>query len=177
MIFVLSMSLVLSCVISIVVFIFQINAKKILKAFLCYYRIDSWIPDCGSISLSLDLLDTDPERSRSPAVQDRPGGSSTPFLLLCSFPRRSQATLAWTELGGPLRPEQIHRCVTCVVGVLLAVVLNSFKSRWNEIKNMDKKPVYKDSSLLAQLTLRSSRHQRCSHAVFCFIKQYIFFKW
>ena len=94
------MSLVLSCVISIVVFIFQINAKKILKAFLCYYRIDSWIPDCGSISL--DLLDTDPERSRSPAVRDRPGGPSTPFLLLCSCPRRSQATLAWTELGGLL---------------------------------------------------------------------------
>jgi hypothetical protein len=50
------MSLVLSCVISIVVFIFQINAKKILKAFLCYYRIDSWIPDCGSISLSISWI-------------------------------------------------------------------------------------------------------------------------
>ena len=63
-----------------------------------------------------------------------------------------------------------------VVLIFFNQVLNSFKSRWNEIKNMDKKPVCKDSSLLAQLTLRSSRHQRCSHAVFCFIKQYIFFK-
>ena len=77
------------------------------------------------LSLSLDLLDTDPERSRSPAVQDRPGGSSTPFLLLCSYPRRSQATLAWIELGGPLRPEQIHRCVTCVFFVVFEQFLKT----------------------------------------------------
>ena len=104
------------------------KCQKILKAFLCYYWIDSWISDCGSLSLSLslDLLDTDPERSRSPAVRDRPGGSSTPFLLLCSSPRRSQATLAWTGLGGPLRPEQIHRCVTCAVTFLLNFVKIDF---------------------------------------------------
>ena len=84
---------------------------KGLPALLSYRFLDSglWL----HLSLSLYLLDTDPERSRSPAVRDRPGGLSTPFLLRCSYPRSNQAILAWTELGGPLRPEQIHRCVTC----------------------------------------------------------------
>ena len=71
---------------------------KGLPVLLSYRFLDSGL----WIHLSLDLLDTDPERSCSPAVQDRPGGSSTPFLLLCSYPRRIQATLAWTKLGGPL---------------------------------------------------------------------------
>ena len=71
---------------------------KGLPVLLSYRFLDSGL----WIHLSLDLLDTDPERSRSPAVRDRPGGPSTPFLLLCSCPRRSQATLAWTELGGLL---------------------------------------------------------------------------
>ena len=68
------------------------------------------------IRLSISHSDTDPERTRAPAARDRPGGSSTPTLLLCSYPRRGLATLAWSELGELLRPEQIHRC-DCVLAI------------------------------------------------------------
>ena len=110
-IFKLSMSFVPSNVLSIVVSILQINAKKILR------------PSCIAIvpiepSLFPSLSDTDPERPRAPAARGRPGGPSSPILHLCSYPRRGQATHAQTELGELLRPEQIYRCVTCVVAAV-----------------------------------------------------------
>ena len=95
------MSLVLSRVISIVVFILQKNTKKILEAFLRYYRIDSWIPDWRSISLLISWITILSVLVLVQSETDQ-GVHLLLFLLLCSYPRHSQATLAWTELGGPL---------------------------------------------------------------------------
>ena len=92
--------------------LFQINANNILRP-SCYCILYSWIPTTW-IRLSIYHSDTDPERTRAPAARDRPGGSSTPTLLLCSYPRRGLATLARSELGELLRPEQIHRCVLAI---------------------------------------------------------------
>ena len=89
-------------VLSLAVFLFQIYAKKkILKAFLCYYRIVFWILvplDPRTLSLSLSPV-ARPARPRAPPARARPGGSSPPCFP-CSYPRSSQVNSAWTELGG-----------------------------------------------------------------------------
>ncbi len=75
---------------------------------LFFYRIAFWIPQsCGSVAPFPRY------RFRAPADRTRPGGSSTPSLLLFTRPRRCQATRAWTELGGLPRQEQIPRYETC----------------------------------------------------------------
>ena len=100
-------------IVSIVVSIFQINAKKILKAFLYCYCIDSWIPHVVDPSLSLSqipvlgaLVLTQPETDR--AVHLLLSSYSVPILNVV------KATLAWTELGGLPQAEKKHRCVTCI---------------------------------------------------------------
>ena len=112
-IFTFFMSFVLSYVVSIVVSIFQINAKKILKAFLYCYCIDSWIPHVVDPSLSLSqipvlsaLVLTQPETDRAVHLPLSP--YSVPILNVV------KATLAWTELEGLPQPEKKHRCVTCI---------------------------------------------------------------
>ena len=110
---------------SLAVSLFQIYAKKILKAFLRYYCITSGSCFPWILRFSLSPV-AGPARVWAPSAHTRPGGSSPPCLL-CSYPRSGRVTFAWTGLGGLSRPEQIPE--VCNLRTIRIICLQSIENK------------------------------------------------